>query len=80
MVCFLLCYILGGACERTPPPPAPQPHRRLSVDAPSDSPSVEAALKDIRLTLQRTKTLPLRSPPSETTPVEINASPIWIPR
>ncbi|XP_075216616.1 uncharacterized protein LOC142321950 isoform X2 [Lycorma delicatula] len=69
---------LSGVCERTPPPPAPQPHRRLSADVPA--PSVEAALKDIRLTLQRTKTLPLRSPPTETAPVEVNTSPIWIPR
>uniref|UniRef100_A0A1B6C7Z7 Protein lin-10 n=2 Tax=Clastoptera arizonana TaxID=38151 RepID=A0A1B6C7Z7_9HEMI len=71
---------LSGACERTPPPPAPQPHRRLSAEAQVESPSVEAALKDIRLTLQRTKTLPLRSPPTETPPVEIHSSPIWIPR
>lgn len=71
---------LSNVCERTPPPPAPQPHRRLSVEASSEAPSVEAALKDIRLTLQRTKTLPLRSPPPEGTPVEPNSSPIWIPR
>lgn len=61
----------------TPPPPAPAPHRSLSVgEQPSD---VEAAIKDIRLTLQRTKTLPLKSPPEEE--CEENASsPIWIPR
>ncbi|RZF41468.1 hypothetical protein LSTR_LSTR000182 [Laodelphax striatellus] len=72
---------LSGVCERTPPPPpAPAPHRRMSADTPPPAPSVEAALKDIRLTLQRTKTLPLRSPPSETPPLQLNTSPIWIPR
>lgn len=79
MIFLIFHYILGGVCERTPPPPAPQPHRRLSA-ADVATPSVEAALKDIRLTLQRTKTLPLRSPPTEVAPVEINTSPIWIPR
>ncbi|KAG8245305.1 Amyloid-beta A4 precursor protein-binding A member 1 [Homalodisca vitripennis] len=68
---------LDPLSERTPPPPAPQPHRRLSDPPP---PTVEAALKDIRLTLQRTKTLPLRSTPAETTPAEPDTSPIWIPR
>ncbi|XP_039276189.1 uncharacterized protein LOC120349720 [Nilaparvata lugens] len=77
---------LSGVCDRTPPPPpAPAPHRRLSLDTPPQAatpsaPSVEAALKDIRLTLQRTKTLPLRSPPSQTPPLQLNTSPIWIPR
>ncbi|XP_054277413.1 protein lin-10-like isoform X4 [Macrosteles quadrilineatus] len=61
---------LDPLSERTPPPPAPQPHRRLSADPPS----VEAALKDIRMTLQRTKTLP------HTSPTQPDKSPIWIPR
>uniref|UniRef100_A0A8D9F9V2 Protein lin-10 n=1 Tax=Cacopsylla melanoneura TaxID=428564 RepID=A0A8D9F9V2_9HEMI len=51
-----------GAGE--PPPPAPTPHRGGAVD----QQCVEAALKDIRLTLQRTKTLPLRRPPSLSSP------------
>ncbi|KRT78893.1 PDZ domain-containing protein [Oryctes borbonicus] len=48
--------------EKTPPPPAPAPHRSISGEKPSD---VEAAIKDIRLTLQRTKTLPLKCHPEE---------------
>ena len=65
----------------TPPPPAPQPHRSLSLDpTPANSDSVEAAIKDIRLALQRTKTLPLRSPPGGVEPLELTDSPIWVPR
>ncbi|XP_018325568.1 uncharacterized protein LOC108737300 isoform X2 [Agrilus planipennis] len=41
--------------EKTPPPPAPAPYRCLSGEKGED---VEAAIRDIRLTLQRTKTLP----------------------
>ncbi|XP_073993929.1 uncharacterized protein isoform X4 [Rhodnius prolixus] len=59
----------------TPPPPAPQ-----SPTAALGDPAVEAALKDIRLTLQRTKTLPIRSPPHEPAQPQIETSPIWIPR
>ncbi|KAF5297250.1 hypothetical protein FQR65_LT10022 [Abscondita terminalis] len=62
--------------EKTPPPPAPVPHRFSSNDKPDD---VEAAIKDIRLTLQRTKTLPFTLRPEEER--EINTvSPVWVPR
>jgi amyloid beta (A4) precursor protein-binding family A protein 1 (X11) len=62
--------------EKTPPPPAPAPHRLLQNEKSND---VEAAIKDIRLTLQRTKTLPLKCHPKEEH--EENAvSPIWVPR
>ncbi|XP_072402773.1 uncharacterized protein [Diabrotica undecimpunctata] len=61
--------------EKTPPPPAPAPHRLLQGEKTSD---VEAALKDIRLTLQRTKTLPLQRHPEEDCE-ENAASPIWVP-
>ncbi|CAH1153767.1 unnamed protein product [Phaedon cochleariae] len=61
--------------EKTPPPPAPAPHRLIQGEKPSE---VEAAIKDIRLTLQRTKTLPLQRHPEEENE-EIAASPIWIP-
>ncbi|XP_044257555.1 uncharacterized protein LOC123006814 isoform X10 [Tribolium madens] len=62
--------------EKTPPPPAPAPHRLLQNEKTND---VEAAIKDIRLTLQRTKTLPLKCHPKEER--EENAvSPIWVPR
>ncbi|XP_050519209.1 amyloid-beta A4 precursor protein-binding family A member 2-like isoform X8 [Diabrotica virgifera virgifera] len=65
----------GGLLEKTPPPPAPAPHRLLQGEKTSD---VEAALKDIRLTLQRTKTLPLQRHPEEDCE-ENAASPIWVP-
>ncbi|KAB0801026.1 hypothetical protein PPYR_05380 [Photinus pyralis] len=62
--------------EKTPPPPAPVPHRFAAGEKPDD---VEAAIKDIRLTLQRTKTLPFTSCAEEER--EINTvSPIWVPR
>lgn len=60
--------------EKTPPPPAPQPHR--CGEKPSD---VEAAIKDIRLTLQRTKTLPLKCHLEEERECS-EVSPVWIPR
>ncbi|XP_067013633.2 uncharacterized protein [Anabrus simplex] len=69
---------LAGGTQMTPPPPAPQPHRSLSLDPPP-SDSVEAAIKDIRLALQRTKTLPLKSPPTEEA-LDVTDSPIWVPR
>ncbi|KAF6216723.1 hypothetical protein GE061_001070 [Apolygus lucorum] len=62
----------------TPPPPAPQSPGN-GVGSLGD-PTVEAALKDIRLTLQRTKTLPIRSPPHEPPEQPVETSPIWIPR
>nr|CAD7412330.1 unnamed protein product [Timema cristinae] len=67
-----------GNAQMTPPPPAPQPHRSLSLDPPPND-SVEAAIKDIRLALQRTKTLPLKSPSSEENH-EVTDSPVWVPR
>ncbi|XP_018325575.1 amyloid-beta A4 precursor protein-binding family A member 2-like isoform X8 [Agrilus planipennis] len=62
--------------EKTPPPPAPAPYRCLSGEKGED---VEAAIRDIRLTLQRTKTLPANyygEEPDETN----NVSPVWVPR
>ncbi|KAJ8872408.1 hypothetical protein PR048_026012 [Dryococelus australis] len=67
-----------ASAQMTPPPPAPQPHRSMSIDQPHGD-AVEAAIKDIRLTLQRTKTLPLKSPSTEE-PLEVTDSPIWVPR
>nr|CAI5852692.1 unnamed protein product [Callosobruchus analis] len=61
--------------EKTPPPPAPAPHRLLPGEKPNN---VEAAIKDIRLTLQRTKTLPLQRHPEEECD-ENATSPIWVP-
>nr|XP_023017201.1 amyloid-beta A4 precursor protein-binding family A member 2-like isoform X6 [Leptinotarsa decemlineata] len=61
--------------EKTPPPPAPAPHRLIQGEKTDD---VEAAIKDIRLTLQRTKTLPLQRHPEEESE-ENAASPIWVP-
>lgn len=67
---------IDSLAEKTPPPPAPAPHRLMQNDKAND---VEAAIKDIRLTLQRTKTLPLKCHPEEDS--EENAvSPIWVPR
>lgn len=75
--------------EVTPPPPAPAPHRRPS-DATADdilgppSDRVEAAIQDIRLALQRTKTLPLTitnaAPPISASTNNISNSPVWVPR
>ncbi|CAH1965182.1 unnamed protein product [Acanthoscelides obtectus] len=61
--------------EKTPPPPAPAPHRLIPGEKPNN---VEAAIKDIRLTLQRTKTLPLQRHPEEDCD-ENATSPIWVP-
>ncbi|XP_011502751.1 PREDICTED: uncharacterized protein LOC105366119 [Ceratosolen solmsi marchali] len=60
----------------TPPPPAPQ--SRQSVGLEQGGGEVEAAIKDIRMALQRTKTLPVKSPAEELP--EPSVSPIWIPR
>lgn len=73
---FFLIKLCLNVIEKTPPPPAPAPHRLLQNEKSND---VEAAIKDIRLTLQRTKTLPLKCHPKEES--EENAvSPIWVPR
>ncbi|XP_076668383.1 uncharacterized protein LOC143368957 isoform X6 [Andrena cerasifolii] len=58
----------------TPPPPAPQARQTVSLEIGGE---VEAAIKDIRMALQRTKTLPVKSSTEE--PPEPNVSPIWIP-
>ncbi|XP_076262535.1 uncharacterized protein LOC143197738 isoform X29 [Rhynchophorus ferrugineus] len=66
----------NDSAEKTPPPPAPAPHRMVSGEKTNE---VEAAIKDIRLTLQRTKTLPLQRHPEEE--CEDNCvSPVWVPR
>ncbi|XP_066584863.1 uncharacterized protein [Prorops nasuta] len=58
----------------TPPPPAPQGRQSVSLEMGGE---VEAAIKDIRMALQRTKTLPVKSPSED--PPEPSVSPIWIP-
>ncbi|XP_018056813.1 PREDICTED: uncharacterized protein LOC108692820 [Atta colombica] len=60
----------------TPPPPAPQGRQSVSLEV--NCGEVEAAIKDIRMALQRTKALPVKSPSEE--PPEPSVSPIWIPR
>ncbi|XP_066158925.1 amyloid-beta A4 precursor protein-binding family A member 2-like isoform X9 [Euwallacea fornicatus] len=62
--------------EKTPPPPAPAPHRMIAGAEKTND--VEAAIKDIRLTLQRTKTLPLQRHPGEECE-ENGTSPVWVP-
>lgn len=59
----------------TPPPPAPQARQSVNLEIGGE---VEAAIKDIRMALQRTKTLPVKSSTEEIP--ESNVSPIWIPR
>ncbi|XP_011298363.1 uncharacterized protein [Fopius arisanus] len=59
----------------TPPPPAPQGRQTMNLEIGGE---VEAAIKDIRMALQKTKTLPVKSPSED--PPEPNVSPIWIPR
>ncbi|XP_026294705.1 uncharacterized protein LOC412594 isoform X6 [Apis mellifera] len=58
----------------TPPPPAPQTRQSVNLEIGGE---VEAAIKDIRMALQRTKTLPVKSSTEEIP--ESNVSPIWIP-
>ncbi|XP_033309361.1 uncharacterized protein LOC117210445 isoform X8 [Bombus bifarius] len=58
----------------TPPPPAPQARQSVNLEIGGE---VEAAIKDIRMALQRTKTLPVKSSTEES--AEPNVSPIWIP-
>lgn len=70
--------------QLTPPPPAPAPHRSFLDNSSTD---VQAALKDIRATLQRTKTLtPSSTQQTDNLIIEenmkspISNSPIWVPR
>lgn len=77
--------------QLTPPPPAPAPHRKTSIGMEPSSPDIQAALKDIRTTLQRTKTLPPQlsvSSPNNEKKIFVqdnmkspnSTSPIWVPR
>lgn len=70
--------------QLTPPPPAPAPHRKPSmVSSSSPSPDVQAALKDIKNTLQRTKALPStddKKMVSDLVSSPSLCSPVWIPR
>ncbi|GAB0087183.1 amyloid-beta A4 precursor protein-binding family A member 1 isoform X1 [Sergentomyia squamirostris] len=71
--------------QMTPPPPAPAPHRKASVAGlDSTVPDIQAALKDIRSTLKRTKTFPTQQQQdnhllSDNAPSPISTSPVWIP-
>ncbi|XP_060529602.1 amyloid-beta A4 precursor protein-binding family A member 2-like [Cylas formicarius] len=60
--------------DKTPPPPAPAPHRIIGNEKTTD---VEAAIKDIRLTLQRT---PLQRHSDGNYCEESGGSPVWVPR
>lgn len=87
----------GGVIDRTtssPPPPAPAPHRdsrsfQQQVSNAQNIGGVEATIKDIRMTLQRTKTLPLRplcstnggdNEDHDLTQSNKSETPIWVPR
>lgn len=86
----------GGVIDRTssPPPPAPAPHRDSrsfpqQVSNAQNIGGVEATIKDIRMTLQRTKTLPLRplcpanggdNEDHDSTLSNKSETPIWVPR
>lgn len=76
----------------SPPSPAPVSHRenRLFPETTTSQSvgGVEATIKDIRLTLQRTKTLPLRplcvmngdKDDRESCTSNKSETPIWVPR
>lgn len=79
----------------SPPPPAPAPHRETHpfqqqlVISNQNAETVEDTIKDIRMTLQRTKTLPLRplcvtnsgeNEDQESLNSVKSETPIWIPR
>ena len=87
--------ISGGSIDRrnpSPPPPAPAPHREsrnFQQSSNNQTPGgVEATIKDIRMTLQRTKTLPLRpscvtngdNDDRESCNSNKSETPIWVPR
>jgi amyloid beta A4 precursor protein-binding family A member 1 len=76
---FLAIYL--DSIQSTPPPPAPVPHRTSSLAEPASA-DVQAALKDIRTTLKRTKTLttPYEKSISDKNESPISVSPVWIPR
>lgn len=75
-----------------PPPPAPTSHRESRTYAQTSNNqsngAVEATIKDIRMTLQRTKTLPLRplcvtngdNEDPESSASTKSETPIWVPR
>ncbi|XP_059618796.1 uncharacterized protein LOC132263183 [Phlebotomus argentipes] len=69
--------------QMTPPPPAPAPHRKASVAGlDANVPDIQAALKDIRSTLKRTKTFPTQQDNhllSENVASPLSTSPVWIP-
>ncbi|XP_065207556.1 protein lin-10-like isoform X2 [Planococcus citri] len=86
---------LSGSIDRrnpSPPPPAPAPHREsrnFHQSSSNQTPGgVEATIKDIRMTLQRTKTLPLRpscvingdNDDRESCNSNKSETPIWVPR
>lgn len=68
--------------QSTPPPPAPVPHR--TIETSDDQNDVQAALRDIKITLKRTQKIPidksiLNTQETMETPIS-NSSPVWIPR
>lgn len=87
-------WCAASSSQGTPPPPAPAPHRsqtggtpdnlpqslqcRSSVSSINSGEGVEEVIKDIRMAIQRAKTLPVKSVESE--PPQQKASPIWVPR
>ncbi|XP_034239639.1 uncharacterized protein LOC117644366 isoform X3 [Thrips palmi] len=87
-------WCAASSSQSTPPPPAPAPHRsqtggtpdnlpqslqcRSSVSSLNSGEGVEEVIKDIRMAIQRAKTLPVKSVESE--PPQQKASPIWVPR
>lgn len=69
--------------QLTPPPPAPTAHRKPTVPSCSPSPDVQAALKDIKNTLQRTKALTSTEEKKMVSDLVTSpslCSPVWIPR
>lgn len=86
---FFFFYVSKGGSS--PPPPAPAPHRdnrNFPQSSANQTAGVEATIKDIRMTLQRTKTLPLRpscvtngdNDDRESCNSNKSETPIWVPR